>query len=150
LNYRRLLIGLQIIQENVLILKDGRGPAMKLEISEKNIDGRENYIYIGFGDRAEVRYDICDIEISWEWYGGDWEHGCVYGRGYSFKSLDGFSLENETFCIDGEDCGSKDEFLKVAGITAGEFEGLGQEIKNLVASVIEAEASIHPDNFITE
>lgn len=122
---------------------------MEIKITEKYIGNGNNYIYIGFGERAEVCYTIQDIEISWEWYGGDWEHGCVYGRGYSFESLDGFDLTDETFSIDGEEC-TETEFLKEIGMSLAEFEAKGQEITKLVASAIEAEASVHPDNFITE
>ena len=120
---------------------------MEIKITEKYIGNGNDYIYIGFGERAEVCYTIQDIEISWEWYGGDREHGCVYGRGYSFEELNGFDLTDETFLIDGEEC-SEAEFLKVAGITLKEFEALRQDIAKLVANEIEAEINRNPERFI--
>ena len=120
---------------------------MELKITDKSIGGNIDYIYIGFGDKAEIYYDICDIDIRWEWYSGDWEQGCVYGRGYSFESLEGFALTNETFIVDGEEC-SEAEFLKTVGLSLEDFEAMGQEITKLVAREIEAEARRNPDNFL--
>lgn len=120
---------------------------MELTVSDKSIRMKDDWICIGVGDRAEVCYTIQDIETTWEWYGGDWEHGCVYGRGYSFEELKGFGLTDETFLIDGKEC-SEAEFLKVAGINLKEFEVLGQDITKLVAKEIEAEINRNPERFI--